>query len=262
MPETHVTKAELGRPRSAAEFAQWVNKKCQEIGETEEGRQAYRNRRGLLKEFVTEALPLATVCNRYFGLSEDVTITHLVGNQNHDALVEDRRQTPAGLEYLEVTAASESQDSAYRMRVLNAEKTVSLTAPIKVIKDRKAGTETINVGESVAVEHGAYRQKVLDDILAVAEKKSGKDYPDHTGLVIVFDPGPAFRDAQDLEILEDFVKNSVLPAVGNFTRVFISGGMDGPFLSYAIQPTGDNYDRCVIGKVLRKIARYFPSRCR
>lgn len=235
MPDTYVTVAELEKTRSAAEFAKWVETKHPEIGQTEDGRKAYRNRLGLLKEFVTEALPLAITCELYFNLSEHVYITHLVGNQDHDAVVEDNRKTSSGLQFLEVTMASENFDSTYRMRHLNEHCSVPLTGKVTVARNRKAGTETIDIEPHVAVEHGAFRQGVLDDILAAAKRKGAKNYPRNTGLIIGFNPGPAFQDERDLQSLDDFVVARVLPCVTDFARLFVSGGCGGPFRVYEVR---------------------------
>lgn len=234
MPDTYITAEVLGQRRNAAEYVQWFETKHLEIGQTLGGRRAYRNRLGLLKEFVTEALPTSLACEHYFGLSELVHITHIVGTQNHDAVVEDGREHSSGLRYLEVTMASETRDSAYRTRYLNEHGSVPLHSDLDITRNRLECTETIKVGDSEMVEHGAFCSGVLDRILTVAASKGRKLYPENSGLIIGFDPGLAFRDKLDLEMLDNFVIKHVLPEVTNFRSVFVSGGVGGVFQEYEV----------------------------
>lgn len=229
--DQYVTADELEQRRSCKAYCDWFAKKLPEIGRSEAGKRAYREREGFLKQFVCEALPIATLCERYFGSSESVFVTHIVGNQNYDAVVEDARDDSTGLEYLEITQASENFDSKHRMIYLSNHGSVPLFSELNVSRG-EGGEPNVEIAESQALAHDRIVADIFDSIAAVAEKKANKHYPANTALVIVFDPGPAFRTPADEAALDECIVTRVLPQLTNFRTVFISAGDGGNLWQY------------------------------
>ena len=101
-----IDKAELERPRTAAEMLAWVNA-AERFNATTETNAAARLGRLGTKELWDEARPIALFAYRYFDASPQVTITHVIGNQNYDTTVDDRREYPAHVKYIEVTLSNQ-----------------------------------------------------------------------------------------------------------------------------------------------------------
>lgn len=110
-----LTKAELETPRTAAEILDWVYAAHKRFSATKELRAAAREGKFFAKELIHEALPIALFAHRYYRASPDVTITHIIGDQKHDAIVDDRRAHPAAAKYIEATVSDWSYMEALRM---------------------------------------------------------------------------------------------------------------------------------------------------
>ena len=227
---TYITQDELEIPRKASEVRQWVDNKIEKIGSSEEGKQAVRFREGLLKELIEEALPLGIFCDLYFGGSDKVIVTHTVGNQNFDVTIEDNRDSKTPLEYLEITQAHENEDAHLRMLKFKEEGHVNSLGRVT-----KRGTKhtriTIEV-ENEAVEHSVVFNNEAQKILNAAKRKSGKEYPDNTGLIIICDDYIAFRDKSDPDRFIEFIHYKVLPLLDNFSKVFVIGWSSKTYLEF------------------------------
>jgi len=227
---TFITKEELETPRKASVIRSWVDNKIEEIGSTDEGKHTVRLREGLIKELIEEALPLGIFCEQYFGNSDEVIITHNIGSQNHDATIEDQRDNKTILEFLEITQAHEGEDAHLRMLKLEEDGHVNLLGAVT-----KEGTRhrsiTIEV-ENEAVEHSVIFNNEAQRISDAAGRKSGKDYPDNTGLIIICDDYLAFRDEADINNLSEFIQSEVLPKLDNFNKVFIIGWSSKTYLEF------------------------------
>lgn len=227
---TYVTKEELETPRKASEVRQWVDIKIEEIGSSDEGKHAVRFREGLLKELTEEALPLGIFCEHYFEGSDDVIVTHTIGNQNFDVTIEDKRTNKTTLEHLEITQAHEGEDAHLRMLVLEKEGHVNSLGAVTKQGTKHTGI-TIEV-ENEAIEHGVTFDNEAQRILAAAERKSGKEYPNNTGLVIICDDYIAFRDENDRDQLSTFVQENALTMLNNFSKVFVIGWSSNTYLEF------------------------------
>ncbi len=227
---TCITQEELETPRVASDFRKWVDAKIEEIGSTKEGKRTIRLRKGLHKELVEEALPLGIFCEVYFSNSSEVVITHKVGNQNYDAVIEDARAEKTPLKYLEITQAHEGEDAHLRMLKLEEDGHVNILGAVTKKGTKHTGI-TIEV-ENVAVEHGVVCDTEVDRIIKAAERKSGKQYPEGTGLIIVCDDYIAFRDDADrLKLSDRFIKEA-LPKLRTFEKVFIIGWSGRMYLEF------------------------------
>ncbi len=227
---TFITKEELETPRAASEVRSWVDSKIQEIGSSDEGKHAVRFKEGLLKELTEEALPLGIFCELYFDNSKDIMVTHIIGNQNYDATIDDNRDIKTDLEFLEITQAHEGEDAHLRMLKLEEAGHVNILGAVTK-KGTKHTCITIVV-ENEAVEHSVTFDREAQRISDAAERKSVKQYPDNTGLIIICDDYIAFRDEADTNNLSEFVQSEVLHKLDNFSKVFIIGWSSETFLEF------------------------------
>ena len=226
----YITKEELESPRKASEIRAWVDNKIEEIGSSDKGKYAVRFRKGLCKELTEEALPLGIFCEHYFNNSDKVTIVHNIGNQNHDATIEDLRENKTELKYLEITQTHEGEDAHLRMLKIDKDGHVNSLGTVTKQGTKQTGI-TIEV-ENEAVEHGVTFNNEAQRIRDAAKRKSGKRYPDNTGLIIICDDYIAFREKEDLDNLSQIINDDVLPMLENFSKVFIVGWSSDTYLEF------------------------------
>ncbi len=226
----YITKKELEVPRSAAEVKAWVDTKLEEISKTEEGRHAVRTREGYLKELTEEALPLGIFCEHYFKSSKCVTLNHIIGNQNHDVVITDKRLRKSPLKYLEITQAHDGEDAHLRMVKLNEEGHANAFGKVKKSGTKHTGL-TIEINNE-AIEHGELVRKELKRIYEAADRKKRKEYPEGTGLIIICDDYIAFRKPEDIEQLKEYIEKNVLAGMSNFTKIFVIGWSSKIYLEY------------------------------
>ena len=227
---TYITKEELEEPRTAKALKSWVDAKIEEIGNTAQGRTDARLRKGLLKDLFEEALPLGIFSDHYFKKSKCVVLKHVIGSQNYDVEIKDKRLKKSPLKYLEITQSHEGHDAHLRIKKLEEDGHVNVLG--KVIK---TGTERTGLKikvENMAFEHSEIVSKELQRILDSANRKKEKKYPDNTALLIMCDDSIAFKKEEDLELLQAFMNSTVIPVLNNFIRVFIVGWSSKLFLEF------------------------------
>lgn len=228
-----VTKEELETPRSAAQLLVWAEGKITSIGSTVKGKKAIRLRKGLCKTLVEEALPLGIFCAHYFKASRCVTIKHVIGNQNYDAIVTDKRLRRSPIKYLEVTQAHEGENEHLRMIVLERDGSVNALGRV-----RKSGTK--NTGITVEIENNArsHDEVVTNEKTKISEavkRKASNTYPEGTGLIVVFDDYIAFRDLGDKENLRQFTKDKLKDKVKNFCLAALVGWSKQTYVEFSVR---------------------------
>lgn len=216
-----LTKSEIETPRTAAELHPWVMSKLEELSATEEGKLAIRMSKGLAKELVEESFPLGHFAKHYFNASPQVLITQKIGSQSYDARISDDRKNPSGLQYVEVTQAHEGENGHLRMVMLQEEGHVSALGAV-----RKEGTKRRRrkiVVENEAKSHSEIVEEQLSRIAAAVSRKSEKNYPDHTALVIIFEDFIVFKNSEDLTLLRDWARQNLISRLPQFEVVSLVG---------------------------------------
>ena len=227
---SHITKNEIETLRNSAQIRPWVDGKLEEIGSTSEGKRAVRFHEGLTKELMEEALPLGIFCEHHFKNSRRVEIRHVVGNQNYDAEVNDKRLRKSPIQYIEITQAHEGEDAYLRMLQLEKEGHANALGNVTKTGTKNSGI-TIEI-ENEAVEHSVTVRNELQRISKAAIRKSKKEYPPNTGLVIVCDDYIAFRGSDDVERLKEYMSDNVLKHLDNFRMVFVIGWSSKTYLEF------------------------------
>ena len=116
---TVLTKEELSVPRSAADMLPWALAAHKRFTATEALRKLARAGGENAKQLAQEALPMARFAYRYFNASSDVLITHVLGNQTYDGIVEDKRSPIGTVRFIEVTDSTWDETEAHRMELLS-----------------------------------------------------------------------------------------------------------------------------------------------
>lgn len=229
-----VTKEELETPRSAAEMLAWVDSAHARFNTPELKAQA-RMGELLASELVLEARPMALFAYRHYGASPQVLITHILGNQNYDAIVQDQRVHPEPIRYLEVTSTLKNYKDSLRMEILNAQGHVAAYGPVTAEGPRHKRTAI--KAESVAVEHTVLRAEHLGRVRDAVARKAKKEYEQNTALIIAVDDSVPFREPEDARVLDELARDVLLPMLTdtNFIRLALEGSA-GLHLCYSTGP--------------------------
>ena len=181
------TKEELETPRSAASLLPWVLMRINEISMTSDGKRAIRLHEGHAKELVEEILSIAWFAHHHFGASEEVLICPQIGSQNFDASVDDSRECPSPVRFIEATQARDGELDYLRMLHLERHGRVPGAGPIKKEGSKRDGIVTVPEGRAFRINELVANQIRL--IRAAIERKRRKkgQYPPRTALVIVLD---------------------------------------------------------------------------
>ena len=74
---------------------------------------------------------MAFFAYRYYEAGSQVSIRHVIGDQNYDGIVEDNRETPDGVPYIEVTTTLKTYDDSLRTELWNRQGHVAAYGPVK-----------------------------------------------------------------------------------------------------------------------------------
>lgn len=206
-----ITKDEFETPRTAADILTWVDAAGERLSATKELKAAARLGRNGAKELWGEARPIALFAYRYFDASPLVTIRHVIGNQNYDATVDDRREHRGPVRFIEVTLSDQTRDDSIRMELLNRDGHAPGTGPVRAEGPRN--NRRILEGRSEAVDHIAMREQALGAIHDAIARKLDVQYPAGTALIVRIDDYLPFRTDDDVEVLSAVAEEQFAPLV-------------------------------------------------
>ena len=184
-------------------------------------------------QLIHEARPMALFVYRYFSASQQVIITHVLGNQNYDGVVEDGRDRPELIRYLEVTTTLRTYEDVLRMEVLSKEGSVAAYGPVMAEGPRHRRISIKATG--VAREHKAIRADHLKLVQDVVERKVDNKYEPNTALIVAVDDSVPFSQDDDIAELDALVTKTLAPALRetNFSLLALEGS-NGLHLFYSI----------------------------
>jgi len=225
-----VEKDELETPRTAAEMLDWVYEMLGRFN-TKKLKAEARQGKHFAKELTDEALPLALFAQRYFDKSTDVKITHVIGSQQYDATVEDCRESPSTVKYIEVTVSDRNYAEALRMEALSRDGSVAAYG--EVIAEGPKGRRTVLKAKGGALKHDDIRDEHITAIIDAVGKKAKIKYPDNTALVVRVDDATPFREDDDVAALDEVAQSTLIPMIsGREFRVLALEGSMGLHLAY------------------------------
>ncbi len=227
-----LTRQELETPRTAAEMRAWIDAAHSRFN-TKALRAEAREGRHFANELVLEARPMALFAYRYFGASPDVIIRHVLGNQNHDGTVEDKRQQPDSIRYLEVTTTLKTYEDSLRMELLSKHGHVAAYGPVTAEGPRY---KRLSIkAEGMARAHKSIRADHLKLVQDAVERKAKKKYEENTVLIVAVDDSTPFREKEDVEALDKLAREVLVPMLKatNFSLLALEGS-NGLHLCYSI----------------------------
>jgi hypothetical protein len=203
-----ITQQELETPRSAAEMLAWVDAAHARFN-TKELKAEARAGKHFANELVLEARPMALFAYRYFGASPRVMITHVIGNQNYDGIVDDKRALPDTIRYLEVTTTLKTYQDALRMELLSKHGHVAAYGPVTAVGPRHKRLSI--TADGMAREHQAIRGDHLKLVQETIESKAKKKYQQNTVLVVAVDDAVPFSQREDVAALDQLATTTLVP---------------------------------------------------
>ncbi len=225
-----LTQQELETPRSAADMLAWVDAAHARFN-TKELRAEARAGKHFANELILEARPMALFAHRYFRASSQVMITHFIGNQNYDGIVDDERAQPDKIRYLEVTTTLKTYEDSLRMELLSKQGHVAAYGPVTAVGSRH---KRVSIkAEGIAREHKSIRADHLKLIQDAVEHKAKKKYEQNTVLIVAVDDSVAFREPEDVTALDKLATTVLVPTLKrtNFTLMALEGS-NGLHLCY------------------------------
>lgn len=227
-----LTQQELEMPRSSADMLVWVDAVHARFN-TQQLKAQARGGKHFADELIHEARPMALFAYRYFGASSQVIITHVIGNQNYDGVVEDRRERPEAIRYLEVTTTLKTYQESLRMEVLSKVGSVAAYGPVVAEGSRH---QRISIkAPGIAREHHDIRADHLRLVQEVVERKSRKKYEPNTALIVAVDDSVPFSQKADVAALHELATETLVPTlIGADFSLLALEGSNGLHLCYPI----------------------------
>lgn len=228
-----ITREELEAPRSAAEILEWVYEAHSRLSVSKELKAAAREGKFYAKELIDEGLPIALFAYRHFKASKDVLIRHVIGNQQHDATVDDQRSSPGTIKFIEATVSDWNYMESLRMELLTRDGHAPGYG--KVEAEGAKGRRTKLVAELEALDHDTIRDQHIAGVIAAVKKKADNKYPDGTALVVRIDDAVPFRDDADIAELDRVARGMLVPMLsGREFRVLALEGSREVHLAYEL----------------------------
>jgi hypothetical protein len=219
-----LTQQQLETPRSAADMLAWVDAAHSRFS-TKQLRAEFREGKHFADELVHEARPMALFAYRYFGASPQVIITHVIGTQNYDAVIDDRREPPETIRYLEATTTLKTYQDSLRMELLSK---VGSVAAYGLVTAEGPRHQRISIkAPGIAREHQDIRADHLKLVREVVERKAKKWYEPNTALIVAVDDTVAFSQKADVAALDALATGALVPALraSNFMVLALEGSL-------------------------------------
>jgi len=217
-----LTQQELEIPRSSADMLVWVDAVHARFN-TKQLKAEAREGKHFANELIHEARPMALFAHRYFGASSQVIIAHVVGNQNYDGAVEDKREQPEAIRFLEVTTTLKTYEDSLRMELLSKTSSVAAYGPVEAEGSRHRRISIKAPG--IARAHQDIRADHLRLVQDVVERKARKKYEPHTALIVAIDDSVPFSQKADVDALHELATKKLAPALlgTNFSLLAFEG---------------------------------------
>jgi hypothetical protein len=209
-------------PRNAAQMLTWIDQTHARFN-TKQLKAEAREGKHFANELILEARPMALFARRYYGASDQVIITHVIGNQNYDGIVEDRRAKPDTIRFREVTTTLRTYEDALRMEELSRRGHVAAYGRVRAIGPKH--NRTAIVADGMALEHTKIRSAHLQLVEDAVRRKAKKQYQPDTALIIAVDDSVPFREEADVAVLRTLATKTLVPplATTNFSMLAREG---------------------------------------
>lgn len=203
-----LTQQELEVHRSAADMLPWVREAASRFN-TKALRAEAREGKHFARVLLDEALPIALFANRYYAASPQVSISHIIGSQNYDAIVTDSRQPPEQIQFIEATTTLMSYADSLRFELMNTQGHAPAYGAVSA--EGPKHNRTAITAQSIALDHSKIRDEHLQRVQTAVSKKASKHYEPHTALIIAIDDYVPFDSEADCAALDSMARSVLVP---------------------------------------------------
>lgn len=152
-----VLKNILSEEYTAKEYLQKTLEICSAYRKTLEQEEDFLRRKGSLKQLADEMVPIGYFCKHFFTQNPElIKIRLILGNQQYDAEVHDSRILSSGINFLEISCIEDRTEHDSRVELLSQDKS--------------------------SISHTT--REIFEMINNIIRKKSSKNYPKNTALLI------------------------------------------------------------------------------
>lgn len=227
-----LSQQELETPRSAADMLAWVDETHRRFNTKELKAQA-REGKHFADELIHEARPMALFAHRHYGASPQVMITHVIGSQNYDGIVDDKRASPEPIRYLEATTTLKTYEDSLRMELLSKQGHVAAYGLVTAEGPRHKRASI--TAEGMAREHQAIRADHLALVQEVVARKAKKQYEPNSALIVAVDDSVPFSQKEDVAALDKLARETLVPMLqgSNFSLLALEGS-NGLHMLYSV----------------------------
>ena len=205
-----LTQQELEIHRNAADMLPWVRQAASRFNTKILKAEALEGKH-FARVLMDEALPIALFANRYYAASPQVTISHIIGNQNYDAIVTDSRQLPEAIQFIEATTTLMSYADSLRFELMNAQGHAPAYGSVSAVGPKH--NRTAITAQSIALEHGTIRSEHLQRVQTAVSKKASKHYEPNTALIVAIDDYVPFESKADCAALDSMARSVLVPSL-------------------------------------------------
>jgi len=227
-----LTQQELEVSRSTADILPWVREAAARFN-TEVLRAEAREGRHFASTLMNEALPIALFASRYYAASPQVTISHIIGNQNYDAIVTDSRQHHEPIQFIEATTTLMSYEDSLRLELMSSQGHAPAYGAVSAVGPKH--NRIAITAESIALEHGSIVSEHLQRVRTAVSKKASKQYEPNTALIVAIDDYVPFERKADCYELDSLARSVLVPSLsGTNIRLLALEGSKQTHLVYQI----------------------------
>lgn len=219
MLEQLVTPDEIAQDRSPADFVVWFERFLEKTRGDEGCRREILLRQGLAKPVYEEVFPLYRLLDLKRTAWSERRFRNVLGNQPYDVSV--TPAVPGSFAFIEITTADNDQAEALRMEVFVEKGAVSGIGPV-TWSGTKRTRRSVEISEDMQL-HSDLLKKKRNQIVAAIERKSQRDYPAGTALLVYFDDYVAFADPDDQPVMQEVLAATREVWRSRFCTLFIVG---------------------------------------
>ena len=168
---------------------------------------------GLFKLIYEEIFPTASLLKHKRLVWKDSKFRNIVGSQPYDVEIESN-----ALKYLEVTCTD--FDDSERFRMLNLIEKGHVNPAGVILRDHKG--RPVDIDEDARCTDDVIKERT-DLIVKAIKRKSEKEYPNRTGLIVYFDDFSVMLRERDLHRLRDALELTRPVWQPSFESVFLVG---------------------------------------
>lgn len=235
-----ISKEQLEKSLSAEKFPDHIDNLFKHVQKQRGGKEAIRLRKHLVKNLVEEGLPISCFVKRYYGKEPNVFVQMKVGNQNYDAIIDDRRVKPDCINFIEVTlttvVSAKNGYEDYLLRYFLNQHGHSGTGKVRNLGSKNRGMRVELDRQCVSQDEVVEHERMTVEAAIKRKLKSTDHYPENSALVISFDDTYTFDRADNQQNLKDVLVAFAEELKGhNFNLVGIVGINKGLYIEHVVR---------------------------